>query len=130
MKEIKLAITTAITSQISEISIAMAPQIKTTITAEIPTDATNIMTLSPVELDEKTELITQSLTMSNAETHPTPMEVDADLRKRNVPNVTEEATITNRITPTRNIRPQNHRGLAGTPKKVLKEGQKYIKKKV
>ena len=90
----------------------MTPQIKTTITVEMPTDATNIMTLSPVELDEETELITQSLTMTNEETHPTPMEVDADPRKRKAPNDTKETTTTtttNMITPTRNQRPQKHR---------------------
>ena len=37
--------------------------------------------------------------------------------REKVPNTTEEATIKNRTTPTRNLRPQNHRGLAGTPKK-------------
>ena len=58
MKEIKLAITTAITTQITERAIAMATQIKTAITAEISADATELMTLSQVELDEETELIT------------------------------------------------------------------------
>ena len=36
----------------------MATQIKTAITAEISADATELMTLSQVELDEETELIT------------------------------------------------------------------------
>ena len=107
MTEIKLAITTAISSQISEIAIAMATQIKTAITAEMSIAATNILNLSPVELDEEMKLITQSPTMTNEDS--TPMEVDADLRKRKVTNDNEEATTTNRITPTRNLRPQKHR---------------------
>ena len=112
MKEIKLAITNAISSQILEIAIAMATQIKTAITAEMSTAATDIMTLSHVELDEETELINQSSTTTNEETHSTPMEVDADPRKRKAPNDTKETTTTtttNMITPTRNQRPQKHR---------------------
>ena len=109
MKEIKLAITNAISSQILEIAIAMATQIKTAITAEMSTAATDIMTLSHVELDEETELINQSSTTTNEETHSTPMEVDADPRKRKAPNDTEETTTTNMITPTRNLRPQKYR---------------------
>ena len=87
------------------------------------------MTLSHVELDEEIELITQSTTMTNEHIHSTPMEVNADPRKKKIPNDTEEATTTNRVTPTKNLRPQNHRGLTCTPKKTLKEGQKRIKKK-
>ena len=87
----------------------MATQIKTAITAEMSTAATDMLTLSPVELDEEIDLITQSPTMIN--TDSTPMEVDADPRKRKVPNDNEDAIITNRITPTRNLRPQKHREL-------------------
>ena len=125
MEDIKLAITTAILSQISEIAIAMATQTETVITAEMSTAASNIMTQSHVELNEETELITQYPTKTNEETHSTPIEVDADCRKRKVPNDTKKTTTTtNRITPTRNLRPQKHRELTGTPKKTLKEGQK------
>ena len=105
MKAIKFAITTAISSQISESAIAMATQIKTAITTKMSTAATDIITLSPVELDEETELITQSPTITDEESHSTPMEVDVDPRKIKVPNDTEEAITTNRITPTRNLRP-------------------------
>ena len=122
MKEIKLVITTAISSQISKIAIAMATQIKTANTDEMSTATTEMLTLSPSELDEEIDLITQLPTMTNAES--TPMEVDTDPRKRKVPNDNEDALKTNRITPTRSLRPQTHRGLLGTPKKTLKEGQK------
>ena len=91
------------------------------------TVTTDTLTLSPVELEEDIELITQSPTMTNEES--TPMKVDADPRKRKVPNDIEEATTTNRIISTRNLRPQKHRGLVSTPKKTLKEGQKWIKRK-
>ena len=46
VKEKKLAITTAISSQISKIAIAMATQIKTIITAEMSTAATDMLTFS------------------------------------------------------------------------------------
>ena len=87
----------------------MATQIKTAITAEMSTSATDILTLPPVELDEEIDLITQSPTMTNE--NSTPMEVDVNPRKRKVPNDNEDAIITNRITPTRNLRPQKHREL-------------------
>ena len=103
----------------------METQIKTAITAEMSTAASNIMTQSHVELNEETELITQYPTKTNEETHSTPIEVDADCRKRKVSNDTKKTTTTtNRITPTRNLRPQKHRELTGTPKKTLKEGKK------
>ena len=57
------------------------------------------------------------------------MEVDADPRKRNVPTATEYSLPTNKITPTRSLRPQKYRGLAGIPKKTQKEGQEQIKKR-
>ena len=79
----------------------MATQIKTAITAEMSTSATDILTLPPVELDEEIDLITQSPTMTNE--NSTPMEVDVNPRKRKVPNDNEDAIITNRITPTRNL---------------------------
>ena len=128
MKEIKLAIITAISSQISEIAIAMATQIKTSITAEMLTAATDMLTLLSIELDEEIDLITQSPTMTNVDS--TPMEMDADPQKREVPNDNEEALTTNGITPTRNIRSQKYRELSGTPKKTLKEGQKNRLRKV
>ena len=49
MKEIKLAITTAISSQLLEVAIAMSTQIKIAITAEMSTAATDMLTLSPVK---------------------------------------------------------------------------------
>ena len=122
MKEIKIAISTAILSQISEIAKSMATQIKEAISTEMSTTIKDNMTMSPVELEEDLDPITQSPKMNQEES--TPMEVDVDQRKRKVPTDIDDATITHRITPTRNLRPQKHRGLVSTPKKTLKEGQK------
>ena len=122
MKEIKIAISTAITSQISEIAKAMATQIKEAISTEMSTTIKDNMTMSPVELEEDLDPITQSPKMNQEES--TPMEVDIDQRKRKVPTAIDDSTTTHRITSTRNLRPQKHRGLVSTPKKTLKEGQK------
>ena len=78
IREIKPVITTIITIQISEIEIAMVTQIKTAITSEIVAEATEILNLSPVELDEEPEKITQSPMMNNDESQSTPMEEDTD----------------------------------------------------
>ena len=126
MKGIKLAITTAIPSQISEIAIAMATQIKTTTSTEMSTPTKKNMIMSPVELEEDLDPITQSPKMTNEES--TPMEVDTDQCKRNVPTDIEATTTTYRITPSRNLRPQKHRGQVSIPKKTLKEGQNGLKK--
>ena len=122
MKEIKLAITTAISSQISEIAKAMATQIKEAISIEMSTTTKDNMTMSPVELEEELDPIPQSPKMNQEES--TPMEVDIDQRKRKVPTDIDDSTTNHRITPSRNLRPQKHRGLVSTPKKTLKEGQK------
>ena len=90
--------------------------------SEMSTAATDTLTLSSVELDEERDSITQTPKMTNEDS--TPKKVDADLRKRKVPNDNEDAITTNRITPTRNLRLQKHRGLSSTPKNILKEGQK------
>ena len=122
MKEIELAITTAISSQISEIAKAMATQIKEEISIELSTTTKDNMTMSPMELEEDLDPITQSPKMNKEDS--TPMEEDIDQRKRKVPTDIEASTTTHRITPSRNLRPQKHRGLVSTPKKTLKEGQK------
>ena len=88
---------------------------------EISTTTKDTMTLFPVELEEDLNLITQSSTMTNEES--TSMDVDTDPRKRKVPNDIEETTITHRITPSRNLRPQKYRDIVSTSKKTLKEGQ-------
>ena len=85
----------------------MAIQIKEAISVKMPTTTNDNMTTSPVELEKDLDPIAQSPKMTNEDS--TPMEVDADLRKRKVTNDNEEATTTNRITPTRNLRPQKHR---------------------
>ena len=113
MKEIKLAITTAISSQISEIAKAMATQIKEAISIEMSTTTKDNMTMSPVELEEELDPIPQSPKMNQEES--TPMEVDIDQRKRKVPTDIEDSTTNHRITPSRNLRPQKHRGLVSTP---------------
>ena len=69
MKDIKLAITTAILSQIYEIAIAMATQIKAAISTEMSTTTKDTMTLSPVELEEDLEPITQTPTRTNEDQH-------------------------------------------------------------
>ena len=56
----------------------MVTQIKTAITSEIVAEATEILNLSPVELDEEPEKITQSPMMNNDESQSTPMEEDTD----------------------------------------------------
>ena len=129
IREIKPVITTIITIQISEIAIAMVTQIKTVITSDIVAEATEILNLSPVELDEEPEKITQSPMMNNDESQSTPMEEDTDPWKIKVPTATKETLTTNKITRARDLQPQKHRELVGTPKKILKEGQKQIKKK-
>ena len=67
MKEIKIAISTAITSQISEIAKAMATQIKEAISTEMSTTIKENMTMSPVELEEDLDPITQSPKMNQEE---------------------------------------------------------------
>ena len=121
MKEIELAITTAISSQISEIAKAMATQIKEEISIELSTTTKDNMTMSPMELEEDLDPISQSPKMNKEDS--TPMEEDIDQRKRKVPTDIEDSTTTHRITPSRNLRPQKHRRLVSTPKKTLKEGQ-------
>ena len=59
MKEIKLAISTAISSQISEIAKAMATQIKEAISIEMSTTTKDNMIMSPVELEEDGDSIFQ-----------------------------------------------------------------------
>ena len=80
------------------------------------------MNSSPIELEEDLEPITQTPTKNND--NSTPMEVDADQRKRKMNNDNEDSEEPNMITPARNLRPQRSRGIANTPKKTLKEGQK------
>ena len=65
MKEIKLAITTAISSQISETTKAMATYIKEVIRMEMSTTTKDNMTMSPAELKEDLDSITQSPNMTN-----------------------------------------------------------------
>jgi len=100
----------------------MTTQIKEAISTEMSTTTKNNMTISPVELEEDLDPITQSPKMTNEDS--TPMEVDTDQRRRKVPTDTEETTATHKITSSRNLRPQKHRGLVSTPKKTLKKGQK------
>ena len=79
MKEIKLVITTVISSQISEIAISMATKIKAAISTEMLTTTKDTMTLSTVEPEEDLDPITQIPTMTNEEC--TPMEMDTYPRK-------------------------------------------------
>ena len=79
------------------------------------------MNMSPIELEEDLEPITQTPTKNND--NSTPMEVDPEQRKRKMNNDNEESEEPNRITPTRTLRPQRSRGIASTPKKTLQEGQ-------
>ena len=53
MKEIKLVITTAISSQLSEIAKAMESEIKAAITMEVSTHIKESMNMSPIELEEE-----------------------------------------------------------------------------
>ena len=96
MKEIKIAISIAILSQISEIAKAMATQIKEAISTEMSTTIKDNMTISPVKLEEDLDPITQSPKMNQEES--TPMEVDIDQRKRKVPTDIDDSTTTHRIT--------------------------------
>ena len=122
MKKIKLAITTAISSHISEIAKAMATQIKEEIRIEMSTTTKDNMTMSPVELEEDLDSITQSPKMNQEES--TPMEVDIDQRKRKGPTDIDDSTPNHRINQSRNLRQQKHRVLVSTPKKTLKKGQR------
>ena len=122
MKEIKIVITTAISSQLSENAKAMANEIKTVISMELSTHTNEPMTMSPIDLAEDLEPITQTPTMNND--NSTLMEVDTDQRKRKMINENEDSEEPNRITPARTLRPQRSRGIASIPKKTLKEGQK------
>ena len=85
------------------------------------------MTMSPIDLAEELDPITQTPTMTNDDS--TPMDVDTDQRKKKITNENEDSETPNRITPARTLRTQRSRGLASTPKKTLKEGQKTDKKK-
>ena len=80
MQEIKLVITTVISSQISEIARAMATDIKGAISMEMSTTFNETMTMSPIDLEDDLDPIIQTSTMTNDE--PTPMEVETDQRKR------------------------------------------------
>ena len=122
MKEIKLVITTTISSQLSEIAKAMATEIKTAISMELSTHTNELMTMSPIDLAEDLDPITQTPTMNNDKSIP--FDVDTDQRKRKMTNENEDSEEPNRITPARTLRPQRSRGIASTPKKTLKEGQK------
>ena len=95
---------------------------------EMSTTNNDNMTMSPIELEDDLEPITQTPTKTNEES--TPMEVDTDQRKRKSPNDNEESTTTNRITPAKTLRTQRNRGITSTPKKSLKEGQKNRLKKL
>ena len=76
MKEIKFVITTATSSQISEIARAMATEIKAAISMEVSITTNEPMTMSPIDLEEDLDQITQTPTMTNDDS--TPMEVDTD----------------------------------------------------
>ena len=115
-------ITTAISSQLSEIAKAMATEIKTAISMELSTHINESMNTSPIELEENIEPITQTPTKNND--NSIPMEVDTEQRKRKMNTDNEDSEELNRITPVRTIRPQRSRGIASAPKKTLKEGQK------
>ena len=122
MKEIKIVLSTTITSQLSEIAKAMANEIKAALNIDLSKTIKDAMNTPPTELDEDFEPITQTPTQTND--NSSPMEVDADQRKRKMNNDNEEPEEPNMITPARNLRPQRSRGIANTPKKTLKEGQK------
>ena len=102
----------------------MATQIKEAVSTEMSTTTKDNIIMSPVELEEDLDPITQSPKMTNEDS--TPMEVDTDQRKRKVPTDIEDTTTTHRIIPSRNLRPQKHRGLVSTPKKTLKERKTQI----
>ena len=127
MKEIKLVITTAISSQISEIAKAIATEIKTAISMEMSPHTNETMTISPIDLVEDLDPITQTPTMTNDDF--TSMDVDTDQRKRKITNENEDSATPNRITPAITLRTQRSRGIASTSKKTLKEGQKTDLKK-
>ena len=119
----KTVITTAITSQILESVIAMEAQTKAEITIDLSAEVTKKFTLSPVELEENPKRLSQSPMKDNNVFKTTPMEVDTDIIQINEPSASEEPVTTIKVTPTRNFRPQKHRGIAGTLKKTLKKGQ-------
>ena len=100
----------------------MVNEIKAAMSMEMSTTPNELMKMSPIELEDDLEPITQTPTKTNEKS--TPMEVDTDQRKRKINNDNEEPTTTNRITPARTLRTQRNRGIASTPKKSLKEGQK------
>ena len=88
---------------------------------EMSTHTNETMTMSPIDLAEDLDPITQTQTMTNDDSSP--MNVDTDQRKRKITNENEDSATTNRITPARTLRTQRRRGIASTPKKTLKEGQ-------
>ena len=100
----------------------MATEIKAALNIDLSKTIKDAMNTPPTELDEDFEPITQTPTQTND--NSSPMEVDADQRKRKMNNDNEEPEEPNMITPARNLRPQRSRGIANTPKKTLKEGQK------
>ena len=85
----------------------MATQIKEAVSTEMSTTTKDNIIMSPVELEEDLDPITQSPKMTNEDSIP--MEVGIGQRKRKVPTDIEDSTTTHRITPSRNLRPQNHR---------------------
>ena len=89
---------------------------------ELSTHINESMNTSPIELEEDLEPITQTPTTNND--NSTPMEVDSEQRKIKMNTDNEDSEEPNRITPVRTLRPQRSRGIASTPKKILKEGQK------
>ena len=100
----------------------MASEITAALNIDLSALIKTAMNQSPIEPEEEFEPITHTPTKTND--NSTPMEVDADQRKRKMNNDNEEPEEPNMITPARNLRPQRSRGIANTPKKTLKEGQK------
>ena len=101
----------------------MEAQIKAAITIYLSAEVTKKFTLSPVELEENPKRLFQSPMKDNDVFNTTPMEIDTNTIQINEPSASEEPVTTIKVTPTRNLRPQMHRGIAGTLKKTLKKGQ-------
>ena len=105
MCEIKIVITTTITSQIQKLAVPMATEIKAAIVADNFTEVTVTLTLILGEINEDLGPISQLPMVANDVSKKTSIEVDTDPRKRKDPTTSEEKLPPINVISTRLFRP-------------------------
>ena len=105
MCEIKIVITTTITSQIQKLAVPMATEIKAAIVADNFTEVTVTLTLILGEINEDLGPISQLPMVANDVSKKTSIEVDTDPSKRKDPITSEEKLPPINVISTRLFRP-------------------------